>query len=215
MNTIVTSPRTEGMVDASASYYQESRVFQAIQNTQAIEYDRIYEANEELDLQLSPITATWGLSFWEMAVGLPPSPTGDYAVRRPLILARMLNEKNFGADTIKELAANYGEKIDVVIDHTTATVIVTFYNGIPPFLNDFKATIEGLIHAHMGINYQFTYKSVGRLYVASRSTLAPTLLVHPYTSGDYSTTNTVGVVSRLKTGCVLLVNGRKEYPQNE
>lgn len=210
MKIIDTSPRTEGMVDASANYYQESKIFKAIQNTQALEYDRIDQATEDLDLQLSPITATWGLIFWEMAVGIPPNPTGDYEARRPLILSRMLNEKNFGADTILEMAANYGEKIDVVIDHTTATVVVTFYNGIPPFLNEFKTTTENLIHAHMGIEYKFTYKSIGTMYVASRHTLAPTILVHPYTLGEYSTRSDICTAVGVKTACIFTISGRKE-----
>lgn len=210
MTTIQTSLRTEGMVDASASYYQESKIFHAIQNTQALEYDRVYSADEDLDLQLSPVTATWGLTFWETAVGLPPNTTGSYADRRALVLSRMLNEKTFGADTLKEMAANYGEKIDVLIDHTTATVVVVFYNGIPHFINDFQKTIEGLIHAHLGIAYQFTYKSVGGLFTGAYHALGPTIVVHPYTIGSYEMSNTIRIATNVKVSCVLTVMGRKE-----
>ena len=66
---IDTSTRTEGMVNASADYYQENEIFTAIQNAQALEYDRIYSNDMDLALQLSPLTATWGRVYWEESVG--------------------------------------------------------------------------------------------------------------------------------------------------
>ena len=151
------SDRTEGMVDASADYYQESKVFHAIQNSQALEYDRIYENNEDLALQLSPYTATWGLIYWEISVGIPPDPTGDYESRRPSIFARLANEESFGTSMVHNLAANYNEKIRVEIDTAICLVTVTFQRGVPSFLEDFKDTLNNIIHAHLGVEYKFEY----------------------------------------------------------
>ena len=77
------SKRTEGMVGASADYYQESEIFKAIQNAQALEYDRIESNNRDLALQLSPLTATWGLIYWEECVGLPMKNNTVYDLRSP------------------------------------------------------------------------------------------------------------------------------------
>lgn len=87
---IVISDRTEGMVESSASYYQESQLFFYIINAKARGYDLVNEKQDDLALQLSPLTATWGLVFWEQSVGLPMLPNGDYATRRPKVLARLL-----------------------------------------------------------------------------------------------------------------------------
>lgn len=154
---IIISDRTEGMVDASADYYQESRVFNAIQNAQALEYDRIQENNEDLALQLSPKTATWGLVFWEASVGLSPNPLGDYDSRRPSVLSRLANEENFGAAMVHNLAANYGEKIRVEIDTAICLVTVIFQRGVPTFLETFKEALSNIIHAHLGVEYKFEY----------------------------------------------------------
>lgn len=210
MTEILTSQRTEGMVDASADYYQESKIFHDIQNSQALEYDRVYDADLDLDLQLSPYTATWGLVYWEIAVGIPPNPVGDYDARRPLILAKLINESNFGADTIKTLAENYGEKIDVIIDPRSYTVYVSFYEGIPPFINEFRSTLENLIHAHLSLEYRFMYQNYGNLYIGSRHTVAPTIVVHPYLLGDYSVTAKVTVGVRVKTGYIFKIGNREE-----
>lgn len=154
---IITSDRTEGMVNASALNYQESKIFHAIQNSQALEYDRVDAVNTDLALQLLPFTATWGLIYWEASVGLVPQPLGAYEKRRPPILARLANEENFGAEMIHRLAENFGEKIRVEIDTANSLVTVIFQRGVPTFLEDFIEALENIIHAHLGREYKFEY----------------------------------------------------------
>ncbi|MEG1083988.1 MAG: putative phage tail protein [Hydrogenoanaerobacterium sp.] len=154
---ITLSDRTEGMVNASAINYQESEIFKAIQNSQALEYDRIDLINVDLALQLSPFTATWGLIYWEASVGLIPQPLLPYEKRRPPILARLANEENFGAEMIHKLAANFGEKIRVEIDTAKSFVTVIFQRGVPTFLEEFIEALENIIHAHLGRVYKFEY----------------------------------------------------------
>lgn len=185
MTSIIISDRTEGMVDASANCYQESKIFKAIQNAQALEYDRLYADTQEIGLQLSPFTATWGLVYWEMAVGISPNHTGDYELRRPPILAKMLSATNFGVPTIASLASNYGEKVDVSVDISTYTVTITFQNGIPPFLKEFQDTVRNLIHAHLGTKYTAKYLTSTGIHIGACHTLAPTLMVYPYLQSDY------------------------------
>ena len=92
------------MVESSASYYQESQLFFYIINAKARGYDLVNEKQDDLALQLSPLTATWGLIFWEQSVGLPMLPNSDYATRRPKVLARLQNYENFGAPMIHRIA---------------------------------------------------------------------------------------------------------------
>lgn len=146
---IITSDRTEGMINASALNYQESKIFHAIQNSQALEYDRVDAINTDLALQLSPFTATWGLVYWEASVGIAPQPLGAYAERRPAILARLANEENFGAAMIYRLAENFGEKIHVEIDTVQSLISITFQNGTPKLLRGFTQELENIIHAHL------------------------------------------------------------------
>lgn len=209
MTTIIISDRTEGMVDASANCYQESKIFKAVQNTQALEYDRLYTDTEEIDLQLSPFTATWGLVYWEISVGIIPNPTGDYELRRPPILAKMLNEQNVGVSTIRELVENYGEEADIVVSPGNYTVTVTFQNGMPPFLSEFKDMLENLVHAHMGVAYKFMYRSpYGTVYVGTRHTLAPSIVVHPYLLGNYQTRSTIRAAVAVKTAFTVTIKER-------
>lgn len=154
---LAVSERTEGMVGASALNYQESEIFIAIQNSQALEYDRIDAVNSDLSLQLSPYTATWGLVYWEASIGLVPQPLGAYEKRRPPVLARLANEENFGAELVHRLATNYGEEIRIEIDTAKSNVTVIFQRGVPAFLEAFIAALENIIHAHLGRTYKFEY----------------------------------------------------------
>lgn len=165
---IPVSDRTEGMVDASASYYQESELFFDIINAKALEYDRVNTNTDDLALQLSPLTATWGLIFWEESVALPKNPSGDYEQRRPLVLARLQNYENFGAPMIHRIAEGFGEKIRVVIDNIECLVTVTFQRGVPTFLDEFIQAVDNIIHAHMGTEYKFEYIIQGALCAVTK-----------------------------------------------
>lgn len=160
---IIISERTEGMVNASASYYQESELFFYIMNAKGRGYDSINERLDDLALQLSPFTATWGLVFWEESVGLPRQPTGNPDARRPEVLARLQNYENFGAPMIHRIAEGFGEEIRVYIDPGECLVTITFQRGVPTFLTEFQKAVDNIIHAHLGTEYKFEYNIFGGL----------------------------------------------------
>jgi len=147
------STRTEGMVGASANYYQESEIFKAIQNAQALEYDRIETNNKDLALQLSPLTATWGLAFWEEALGLPIVDNTDYEIRRPVVLARLAKSENFSTTMIQNYAQTYGGKCTVTVDVQSSTVTIIFVDALPNLFTSFREVVEKIIHAHLGTEY--------------------------------------------------------------
>lgn len=84
-------------------------------------------------------------------------PNGDYATRRPKVLARLQNYENFGAPMIHRIAEAYGEKIRVYIDPAECLVTIVFQRGVPTFLEEFKKAVDNIIHAHMGTEYKFEY----------------------------------------------------------
>lgn len=157
------SERTEGMVDSSADYYQESVLFFDIMNAKALGYDLVNEKIDSLALQLSPLTATWGLIYWEASVALPMQPDVDYELRRPKVLARLQNYENFGAPMIHRIAEGYGQKIRVYIDPAESLVTVVFQRGVPTFLESFQEAVDNIIHAHLGTEYKFEYIIEGGL----------------------------------------------------
>ena len=160
---ILVSDRTQGMIDASASYYHESELFFHIINAKGRAYDLVNEKLDELALQISPLTATWGLIYWEQSVGIPMQPDEDYEQRRPKVLARLQNYENFGAPMIHRIAEAYGEKIRVYIDPGECLVTIVFQHGVPTFIDDFQKAVSNIIHAHLGTEYIYEYNIVGGL----------------------------------------------------
>ena len=157
------SERTEGMVNSSADYYHESDLFFYLMNAKALGYDFVNEKIDSLALQLSPLTATWGLIYWEASVALPMQPNVDYELRRPKVLARLQNYENFGAPMIRRIAEGYGQKIRVYIEPGESLVTVVFQRGVPTFLESFKEAVDNIIHAHLGTEYKFEYIIEGGL----------------------------------------------------
>ena len=90
-------------------------------------------------------------------------PNGDYATRRPKVLARLQNYENFGAPMIHRIAEAYGEKIRVYIDPAECLVTIVFQRGVPTFLEEFKKAVDNIIHAHLGTEYKFEYIITGGL----------------------------------------------------
>lgn len=154
---IDTSTRTEGMVNASADYYRENEIFTAIQNAQALEYDRIYSNDMDLALQLSPLTATWGLVYWEESVGLPMHNNTDYETRRPAVLAKLAKAENFSAEMIHTLVQAYGKHCTVTVNSNTSTVTIVFTDGLPNLLPELQEAIDSIIHAHLGTVYKIKF----------------------------------------------------------
>lgn len=157
------SERTARMMGTVPDYYQESVVFEAIQDAMATEYDLVDAANDDLRLQLNASTATWGLRYWEEALGIPTREADGYAVRRGRVAAKLIGEGNFSARLLMTIAEGYGQQIRVEVDAAAFLVTITFQQGIPTFLEEYKETVEDFIHAHLGTEYKFEYHYAGVL----------------------------------------------------
>ena len=59
-------------------FIRDADVFSDVQLSEGNELDRIKYALDDLEKQLSPITATWALPFWEEAFGIPVNINDSY-----------------------------------------------------------------------------------------------------------------------------------------
>lgn len=171
------SPRTEGMVSACPDYVQSSTVWAAIMNAKGLEYDRIQGMEDDLALQLSPYTATWGLVYWEQSVGLAHRLTEPYELRRPQVLTRLQNSKNFDLEMVRTIIENYGEPATVTIDHANFIVTTAFHRGIPPYIAAIKRDIESVIHAHLGHEYTYEYTARAAVKTAAFAMVSARILI--------------------------------------
>lgn len=167
------------MIDSGPDYYQYSEAYREIQAAIAAELDLIAGDNEDLAKQRRIITATWGLKYWEEKTGIPTVLSDSYDIRRSRVLSKWRGVGQFRASLIESVAEAYsGGDVDVTVDIPNFVVTVTFVGklGIPPNLDDLKAQIDNIVHAHLGVEYEFTYntydvmKATGLTYDALKAT---------------------------------------------
>lgn len=159
--------RLERMIDSAPWYYQQSLVYEKLQAAPAMEYDNLEAYIEDVQLQLSVSTATWGLMYWEEALGIPVRTQDSYEIRRGRVITKMIDEGNFSALQLKAMAQGYGEEIRVAIDVASRLITITFQRGIPSFLEAYQEAVENIIHAHLDTEYKFEYIMNGALGVGT------------------------------------------------
>jgi uncharacterized protein YmfQ (DUF2313 family) len=150
---MILSERTARLVDLAPQYYEQSKIYEAIQNAYALELDLIDQNNQDLLDQLDVRTATWGLKYWEDEYAIKTIESDTYPVRRSRIIGKRRGIGNFSAALVKSIAQAYSENpVTVSINLTEYEVTITFIEDFPN-VNDFRTQLEDIIHAHMGYRY--------------------------------------------------------------
>ncbi|MGG0702969.1 putative phage tail protein [Bacillus inaquosorum] len=160
--------RAKRMVEDAPSYYEDAETFHAIQDAKAQEYDLILEKMEDLQLQLNPATATWGLKYYEKELGIASDENKPLGERRSNVLSKRRGFGNFNAKLIKTVARSYTNgEVEVKPNFADYEIEIKFISnvGIPPNLEDFKSAIDDITHAHIGIVYQYRYLTINEVKV--------------------------------------------------
>ncbi|MCL9971094.1 YmfQ family protein [Anoxybacillus kestanbolensis] len=141
-------------------YYHGIREFQQIMNTEGEELGRLESSIDQLLDQFSINTATWGLSFWELELGLTVDPEKPIEWRRERIRAKL---RGFGTTTkqmIKNAAAAFsGGEVDVIEYPAEHRFEIKFIGvkGIPPNMAGFVDMLEQIKPAHLAYSFKYTY----------------------------------------------------------
>lgn len=110
--------------------------------------------------QLCPDTATWGLSIWEEAVGIPTDRTRPYAYRRSRVIAKLRGAGTTTVAKIKSVAESFsGGEVEVIEDaaHYRVSIKFTGTLGVPPNMDDLTATLREILPAHLGWSYEIVW----------------------------------------------------------
>jgi hypothetical protein len=169
------------MIESAPDYYQGAASYEAIQEAKAQELDDLEFKIKDLQLQLNPATATWGLKYYEKELGLSVDPRKSLDERRSNIISRKRGFGNFSADLIKSVARSYTNgEVDVKVTPATFDIQIKFVSatGVPPNLGDFKAAIDNIVHAHMDVTYVYRYLTINEVQALTLSQLDGTQLTN-------------------------------------
>lgn len=155
------------MMDALPHYYNESPEADAIISGQAYAVDfRKAEARDLLE-QMSPITATWGIAYWEKALGLATVPTKPIEERRSLVIARLRGASVATVPNVKATAeVFYGGEIDVIEDYANYTAYFKFKSnlGVPPNEADVRKALRDIMPAHIAFEFLYTFLLIREIH---------------------------------------------------
>ncbi|PYI52555.1 putative phage tail protein [Paenibacillus flagellatus] len=156
----LTSFRGQKMASYVPRYYETSRVFQSLLQTEGQEVDDLRAALDSIVKQFFVRVSTWGLDAWEQELGLSPTPNQPENERKDRIVSRLRGVGTATIRVLKEVAEAYHNgTIDVIEDCDNFNVIVRFVDtsGIPATLNDIHAAVRNVLPAHLNFQFEFKY----------------------------------------------------------
>ncbi|WP_404520447.1 MULTISPECIES: YmfQ family protein [unclassified Paenibacillus] len=142
------------------AYYEISRVMHADMDAKGSELDALYLALDETLAQFFVRTATWALERWEIELGIPIHLDKPLEQRRSVVESKLRGSGKFSGRLIKNVAEAYdGGAVNVTFQHTEWGFTVKFIDtiGVPPNLEDLKASIEEIKPTHLSVEYEFRY----------------------------------------------------------
>lgn len=149
--------RTDNMILSTPDYYQYSAIFREIQAAIALDLDANEGHNPDIVTQLYIPTATWGLRYWEQILGIVMVDAESYDTRRSRVLAKWRGIGNFSAALIKSIASAFtGEQVNVLVVISEFLVVIEIPELMPNQLV-FRAEVDNIIHAHLGVRYRTKY----------------------------------------------------------
>lgn len=141
-------------------YYEDALAAIAIIEREAAELELASGQLDEAFRQFFLETATWGLSRWEEACGVPASGGKPFDQRRSLIKSRLRGAGTVTLAVIRSVVDSFENgEISVEEKFSDWKVVVTFIGkrGVPPNLADVKTAVREILPAHLQLEFQFTY----------------------------------------------------------
>lgn len=111
-------------------------------------------------------TATWGLSLWEWLYDVDTDLTKDMEQRRSVVAAKIRGKGTTTVEMIKNVSEAYVNGLVDVVEYNSEyrfEIVMMSTIGIPPNMEDLKATIEEIKPAHLDYTIIIKYNTWGML----------------------------------------------------
>ena len=130
-----------------------------------IEEDILNECIESTLEQFYVDSATYGLDYWEMMLGISKN-NFDIQTRRENIKAKMRSRGTTSINTIKNICEAYSNgEVDIIINHNDYSFVIDFVGsiGVPQSFDELDKTIEEIKPCHLAHSYKFNYNTHNHL----------------------------------------------------
>ena len=109
-------------------------------------------------------TATWSLDLWEEQYGIKTNINLSYEERREIVRAKIRGQGMCTIEMLKNVCKSFnGGTVDVIENSAPYTFTIRFIDtkGVPKNIEKLKEVINEIKPAHMLVDYQFKYNTVG------------------------------------------------------
>ncbi len=158
------------LMDYLPENYQDSPETVTVEEAIEPEINTLWDARNSLLEQLDPRTSTWGLIYWEQALGISVDLTKPLAVRRTRVISKIRGAGTTTVERIKNVCASFiSGRVEVKEHYAEYWVEITFPDTYgtppPPYLQDLRDTLKEIMPAHLGWGIRFfqrTHAELGR-----------------------------------------------------
>lgn len=142
-------------------FINNTKLFSNVQRIQGWELDNLGMSMSDMELQLSPLTATWSLPIWERIFGVPTNTDEDDDIRRAKILAITANITPLTPYALETILGKFATDIDVknVPGEYRFTVTFNITKSFNAAIDNISNVIERLKPAHLTYDILFGFKT--------------------------------------------------------
>lgn len=148
------------LIEQLPIFYQNSPEMVSMQDALNVQTEAALVAMEDALAQLDVQTATWGLAYWERALGLSVDISKPEDYRRSRIISKLRGQGTTTVAMIKNVSESFSNgAVEVIEDPANYHFDIKFVGtiGIPPNMDDLTAAIEEIKPAHLGYAYIIIY----------------------------------------------------------
>ncbi|MGM0973421.1 MAG: YmfQ family protein [Bacillota bacterium] len=150
----------QSMYDYLPKYYEDVPEVRAIIDTESAAFEQLHVDINDVLAQFFVDTATWGLSKWEIFLGIPVDESKPVNQRRELLKSKLRGIGTVTVDLIKNVAESYSNgEVSVTESPATYTITVKFIGkrGVPESMTDIQNALREIIPAHLAVAFEFTF----------------------------------------------------------
>lgn len=156
-------------------YLQKGAEFADIQQALEPEVLALWQARDGMMDQLNVDSATWGLKYWEQALGIPVELAKPAAFRRSRVRSKLRGVGVTTVAMIQNVAESFSNGAVAVTELSERyRVEIRFVGtiGIPPNMDDLTAALREIMPAHLGWDYVIIYNTWGSIKARTWGALA-------------------------------------------
>lgn len=148
-----------------------------------VETGKINSLIEDLKKQCFVNTATWGLDYWEQALGITTNINISQNERRAVIRAKLKGMDITTKNVLESVAEEFMTGKATVIEHHKdycIDLVMDSDEGFPYGPETLYHAISEIIPAHICVDYHYISKEIDKVYIANGMLSGEHIVIYPY-----------------------------------